>query len=404
MARRIYGVSTGQVAKEVTTEETKVQSSLEETKKLEDLASVVADESPKPSKRRRTYGSAVIPTPVEEEQPTQVSIDVYSNDEISDILARRNKRRKIRFIVVSSIFLVIIGVCGFFALKYHKEDVEVTQMWDDIRNTAYVPTEEQTYTATIGNQALESGLAYPNDPMDRLINWDALKAVNADVLCWVYIPGTSIDYPVLQEKNIGEFYYLDHDIYGKYRYSGSILTPKETEGAEDAHLTIYGHHMANGTMFGSLTKYKDESYYKEHPYVYIYYPDRTERWIVWSAYRTDKDDDIYYMPYVRDSQEYAALIMNIESKRLYKTAAGSVNNTMPTLTLSTCNNYGGSHDRRFVVTSIISDVKWLDNQARIDYEMNEQERQDAIDAARQERNRNGENVDHYIITYDGGND
>ena len=407
MARRVYGGSPITETQNTVTEEKQDKSDLKEPELVSELTVFAVPEPPKP-KKRRSYGAPLDPSPVEEEKTEEPEEDPVAAAEIRAVeqsIAKRKKQARIKFIIVSSIFAVIIGVLGFFALQYHQQDLEVSQMWDDVRHAAYVPSEEQQYTATIGDpQQLEAALAYPDDPMERLINWEKLKSVSPNVLCWVYIPGTNIDYPVMQEQNRFETYYLNHDAYGKYCYSGSIFALKGPDDVEDAHQVFYGHNMINGSMFGSLRKYKAEDYYKAHPYIYVYYPDRTERWIVWSAYATTQADEIYNVPYVKDSPEYKVLIDNINRNKNYSTSCGTVTSSMNTLTLSTCNNSGGSHDKRFVVTSIISDIKWLNNDARIEYEQAEQERQDEIDRARQERNRTGNNVDHYTINFGGDND
>lgn len=94
----------------------------------------------------------------------------------------------------------------------------------------------------------------PKDPADRKIDFAALLEVNSDIIAWLSIPGTDIDYPVLcAPEGMDEDYYLRRDINGKYNPHGCIYARK-SEMNEDGSITmIYGHNMRDGTMFGSLT-------------------------------------------------------------------------------------------------------------------------------------------------------
>jgi sortase B len=118
------------------------------------------------------------------------------------------------------------------------------------------------------------------------------------------------------------------------------------------HMLIYGHHMKNGSMFGTLTKYKDKSYYEEHPYVYIYYPDRTEQWQVWTAEHVKDTDLVYCMPYISGSPEYEELIAGLQSGSLYETSVGSIDSETGFITLTTCDNTDGSGTGRFIVNIV----------------------------------------------------
>lgn len=77
----------------------------------------------------------------------------------------------------------------------------------------------------------------PVDPLDRVIDWEYLKSINPDIIAWLYIPGTAIDYPVCHSK--GD-YYLRKNIYRQYSILGTLFT---NETMEDPHVVIFGHNM-----------------------------------------------------------------------------------------------------------------------------------------------------------------
>ena len=106
-----------------------------------------------------------------------------------------------------------------------------------------------------------------------VIDFDALKKINPDVVSWITIPGTNIDYPVLQGKDNNQ--YLHKDMEGKDSAAGAIFLDHGDEAdLSSRHNIIYGHHMKNGTMFKDIVKYKDQQYFDEHQDITIYTPDR----------------------------------------------------------------------------------------------------------------------------------
>ena len=73
---------------------------------------------------------------------------------------------------------------------------------------------------------------------------------------WIKVYNTNIDYPVVQGKD--NAYYLNHDFNKNYLSSGSIFMDYRNDFENDKSIVIYGHHMKNKTMFGELTKFKQE--------------------------------------------------------------------------------------------------------------------------------------------------
>lgn len=88
-----------------------------------------------------------------------------------------------------------------------------------------------------------------------------MNSENEDIVAWLVLNDTEVDYPVLKGKDNN--YYLSHDYEGNYLVAGSIFMDYRND-INDDYLIIYGHHMDNGRMFGSLAKYRDEAYLAEH--------------------------------------------------------------------------------------------------------------------------------------------
>lgn len=212
-------------------------------------------------------------------------------------------------------------------------------------------TEGPGVAAEPGVEVVDRSEMPEGDPMARDVDFGPLLERNGAVAFWLSVPGTGIDYPVLQEARVGEYYYLRRDMDGRYSRSGWLFTPAVPEGPEDMHMLVFGHNMGGGStvMFGTLGKYKDQAFCSDHSYAYLYYPDRTERWRVFAAANVVKDDDVYSMPYESGTEDYGSLLEHLAGASLYDTGVQAPGNTIRTLVLSTCDRSYGGQSGRFIV-------------------------------------------------------
>ena len=92
--------------------------------------------------------------------------------------------------------------------------------------------------------------------------WD-MSALSEDVVAWLTVDDTNIDYPVMQGVDNSE--YLNKDPFGEYSLAGSIfLDARNAPDFTDPYSLIYGHHMEYGRMFGALDEFLDEEYFDAH--------------------------------------------------------------------------------------------------------------------------------------------
>jgi sortase B len=186
-----------------------------------------------------------------------------------------------------------------------------------------------------------------------LEKFTSLYNENPDIVGWLTIDGTKIDYPVMQNED--DEYYLHRDFYGnedKYgclyvRNSADVFTP-------GTNIIIYGHNMKDGSMFGTLKNYQSEDYYKEHPTITFdtLYEERTYQVIAVfysQVYNTDDDVFKYYKFYQADTKgEFDDFYNNIKALSLYNTGIDATySDTF--ITLSTCSYQ--VEDGRFVVVA-----------------------------------------------------
>ena len=128
------------------------------------------------------------------------------------------------------------------------------------------------------------------DKREMLPEMAELYAENPDIIGWVKIEGTNVDYPVMYTPD-DEEKYLYRGFDGKYNAEGLPFLDKDCSiSPESTNLIIYGHNMLGGTMFQNLMKYEDEEYWREHPVIEVKTLYETRTYEIIGAFR----DRVYY--------------------------------------------------------------------------------------------------------------
>lgn len=186
--------------------------------------------------------------------------------------------------------------------------------------------------------------------MNRVIDWNALKKINPDIIGWIYIPDTQIDYPILRHHTDIN-YYLNHTYEKKYNVTGSIFTRPEQKSLKEIHTVLFGHNMNSGYMFGDLQKYTEQEFSETHA-VYVYTPEDVRKYEAFAVYGCKKDDETYQLDI--NPSEYVQSIR--EKSKWFSEDTMTRNQNCQILTLSTCPSYG-SWKNRFVVQCLRTDIR-----------------------------------------------
>ncbi len=181
----------------------------------------------------------------------------------------------------------------------------------------------------------------------------ALKKTNSDVIGWITVPDTHIDYPIVHTDN--NDYYLDHSITGAKLNSGAIFADYRNVGDfSDQNTVIYGHNMASGLMFANLFKFKSSGFFSRTPYIYIQTENGIYVYRVFSVYETNK-----YDPYIRtafssknDLIEWAKSRQSASLRKVSYKFDGDEQ----IITLSTCTN-GFGDDGRLAVHAVLTEIR-----------------------------------------------
>lgn len=159
--------------------------------------------------------------------------------------------------------------------------------------------EEQERLAQLASQTTEAVVIEPEtereteaeteSPYVSPIDFEALRAINPDVVGWIRIPDTKIDYPIVYDPE-DNARYLNVDFEGRESVYGAIYLDADSEPDFSGwNNPIYGHHMKDGSMFKDVVKFKEPEYFKEHQYFEIYTPERTIHLKAVSCYYSGSD-------------------------------------------------------------------------------------------------------------------
>lgn len=185
----------------------------------------------------------------------------------------------------------------------------------------------------------------PDEHMKKLadINLDALREVNPDVRGWIYLPNTLINYPIVQGED--NQHYLEFTWDNKKNFAGSIfLEATNAPDFSDFRSIVYGHNMANSTMFGSLHRYGSKDYWQQYPYVYLVTDEGVLRYDIYSCYKANIESATYVLELEEDGMKAAFIKLTKDESALETDITPAVTDRV--LTLSTC---VGNHNYRRVV-------------------------------------------------------
>lgn len=164
------------------------------------------------------------------------------------------------------IFFLAIAIFAIFKIyEYYKPDAtskivdEIRSNTETVSNDTVVNTEHSVETKSSDEKTPVDSQKEAAPFTSELIN--SAKEINEDAIAWIEVPGTGVDYPVLQAED--NEYYLYRNILGEYDRDGSIYLDQNTS-LHDKNIIVYGHNMQNGNMFSTLTKYLEESFIQKN--------------------------------------------------------------------------------------------------------------------------------------------
>ncbi len=269
----------------------------------------------------------------------------------------------IYFVLTLLIILSVMYIIDFFSLK--REAEEESKLLDDIRvneieiednqneniNKNESTNSDNTESNEVKSQkniGIKMGKAYT----EKMLKVKKLQQENSDIVGWIEISGTDINYPVLQGED--NEYYMTHNYKKQKSRNGSIFLTKDYNWEiPSSNLLIYGHNLQNGTMFQELLKYESEQYYKEHPTINFTTEKEDAEYEIIAVlktrvfYKSEKNVfRYYYFVNAETEQQYNEFVQNAKNESLYNIEA-TARYGEQLITLSTCSYH--VKDGRFAV-------------------------------------------------------
>ena len=147
----------------------------------------------------------------------------------------------------------------------------------------------------------------------------SLQSQYPDVRGWLTIPESGIDYPVLQSSPEEPEYYLPRDYRGNYDINGSLFLQADCILGESGNLTIYGHNMNSGAMFGNLDQYASYEYWKAHPSVFFQTPEGMEEYQIAAVLKADVSMFDFQQISFQNQREAEAYVEQAKELALFET-------------------------------------------------------------------------------------
>ena len=264
-------------------------------------------------------------------------------------------RRNIIRILFLLVAVACFGYVGWYYYEMKRTESDVTSL------SSRVETDVPGGTPT--DLSPEDTAPTEEEEAERVLyvlsDFEPLLEKNQNIIGWISIDDTKINYPVMQSMNGDSTYYIDHNFDQQEDKNGSLFLDDRCDVIKPtANLIIYGHHMRSGAMFGDLDKYKSEDYFRKHPYIRFNSIYETGTWAVMAAFEskgyTDTDIGFRYYDFIdpADPKEFKKGVANMKALSLYDTGVDAEWGDR-LITLSTC-DYEEENGRFVVVGKLIA--------------------------------------------------
>ena len=188
-----------------------------------------------------------------------------------------------------------------------------------------------------------------------LAKYESLYRQNSDMIGWIKIEDTNINYPVMQTEINNPTFYINRNFEKKESISGTPFIDSRCT-LKSENIIIYSHNMKNGTMFGELTKYKDEEYYQKHRVIIFdtIYEEREYEIIsilltkVYYNNGTEGDFEFYNYIEIDTEEQFDEYVTTVKKQSLYETGVSAEFND-DLITLVTCDYH--TEDGRLLIVA-----------------------------------------------------
>jgi len=236
--------------------------------------------------------------------------------------------RKIVYTIITILLIGLVLISSYLIFKEKKQNEKQENTFEDLIEIVEENIENQE---------------------ERKIDINKLYEENKDIVGWLKIDNTTINYPIMQNINDPN-YYLHRDFYKNYSSYGTPYMAKQCNLNSD-NIVIYGHHMKNNKMFGELEKYKSKDFYNNHKIITFTTLEKEYSYEIFAVFKTTvytKNTFRYYENINFENKKMYNDFINIcKDKSLYQTGI-KIKDKEKLITLSTC-EYSNKNSRLVIV-------------------------------------------------------
>lgn len=266
-------------------------------------------------------------------------------------------------IIFAAVFVVSAGLLAWYYIdsgvqSNRYEDLSQLRGTQPSRPIPTEPADDETIPAPAPTEPATVEITDPKTGEKRTIlkQFEILYSLNTDLVGWITIPGTAIDYPVMHAPDRTD-YYLKRNFDKEYSQRGclyirevcDVFTPTD-------NITIYGHRMRDGSMFARLDKYMDQAYYEENSYLFFDTLEQQHTYQIMAVFLTTATvgEGFSYHEFVdaADEAEFDAFVDECQRLSLYDTEVDAQYGDK-LITLSTC-EYSQTNGRLVVVAKRVT--------------------------------------------------
>lgn len=230
----------------------------------------------------------------------------------------KTKNTRLVFLsIIRIIFFIVLIVSIIYIIKWYMDSKQNSILEEKVADAIVIETEESS-------------------DEEYKIDFKKLKEINNQVVAWLKVKGTNIEYPIVQTED--NSYYLKRNFEKKYNIGGWIFADyKNKIDGTDKNIVIYGHNMKDDSMFGSLKNILNEEWYNnaENYIIDFITENEKQKYQVFSIYKIEKED--YYIDTEFKKNEFSKFI-EILKERSIKDFNVEVAKEDSILTLSTCSD------------------------------------------------------------------
>ena len=277
--------------------------------------------------------------------------------------------RKTVFILLIVLFALVFLAGALSIISYFIESNKQKDTYDDLAGQIINTPETTTSTDSSGEQVVTPTLPLEEDPYelvevtlpdgstDKILRkYSKVYPQNTDMVGWMTIPGTEVNYPVMHTPDDPE-YYLDKNFYKEDAKAGCLFIQSTCDVfIPSDNVTVYGHNMRDGSMFRVLEQYKEKSFWEEHKTITfdtIYEAHTYEIIAVFKTTATIGKGFAYHdFDFAADEQAFNNFVEKCHNRELYETGVTAEYGDK-LITLSTC-EYSQVNGRLVVVAKRVS--------------------------------------------------